>query len=358
MYDSSDKRYSEILDDMLAEVPDHIDKRDNTSFMFMALAPVAKAIYDVHLSCLWTLNQMFLQTQDSAFLLLNAEQYNIYPYPANQATVMGEFDVQVPIGSEFHTEAEQIAFTVIKFIKTENEKFYYELDSTIKSPDANIESGRLIPDDYIPDLTHSRVVELLIPGRTVENIEAFRTRFANERKQNIFGWNSDQYNSEVKKIKGVGQVRTEHHQPTFAGDYDVAVHILNSDNKTPTQALVDVVSDFLLNNTPFTHFPKVFGTQSDNVSVEVKITIDPMYAFGVIEIQAKEKIEELIESINSRWEFANRPLVLRVAQITAVLFEIDGVVDVPEVKINGSPNNFVANGINVLLLQTVSVTPS
>lgn len=354
MYDFEKIKYEDIRDNMLNEISDNIDKRPS-SIVGLSLFPAAMEIYKVYLALSWALDQIFIQTQNFDFLKKNSAQYGIYLIKATNAIVKGSFDVIIPIDHQFRNEETGIIFKVVKEIGQNGNMFEYQLEAQTSGTSGNIQSGRLIPISYVPKLTKSKIIALLIPGRDEETQEDLRQRFLEIMKNEPFGWNQSQYVDEVSKLAGIGQCKVKHHIPTSDSDYNVYVYILDSENHTPSTELVQSTKDWLYQNVPFTHNVEVFAVNTNTVNISVTISISDTADFEIIKFQVIETIENEIKNVNKTWANSKNCLVLRTSALSASLFNIENIEDVTNLTINNSTNNFTATDFNIFRVGTITV---
>ena len=103
-------RYSEtltfetILNEMLSQVPDTVDKREG-SVIYDALAPAAMELAQVYILLDVIFDETFVDTASLQYLMLRAREIGVPIQEATQAVVRGAFQppgLEIPEGSRFN----------------------------------------------------------------------------------------------------------------------------------------------------------------------------------------------------------------------------------------------------------------
>ncbi len=125
MIDFTSKTYRNLLRAQLDRVPDSLDKREG-SLIQTAIGAGAYALEEFYLELDQVQRGAYLQTavgQDLDYLAVLA---NVRRYPASAAVRLGVFNVDVPLGSRFSTNA---ALTTI--IRVDINQTYHNFPKTL-----------------------------------------------------------------------------------------------------------------------------------------------------------------------------------------------------------------------------------
>lgn len=391
------RTFEEILQSMLNTVPSEYDKREG-SVIYDADAPAAAELAKMAIELNWISDQSFADTANREYLIRRAAERNITPREATPAVVAGAFTptaLEIPIGSRFTCDG--IAYTVTEKITDGG----YQLTCETAGLVGNKYTGMLIPITYIQGLQSASITTILIQGEDEESTESLRKRYFDSFRSLAFGGNRQDYTEKVTAIGGVGAVKVirawnqnidpESMIPTEAvttwynglsvtGEVKewidrvygaasqqlltvggvVRLIILASNYSKATPTLVNYVQEQIdpspqgegYGIAPIGHV--VLVSTVDEVTVNVSATFE--FASGVTFEDIKSRIVAVVEAylyeLRSLW-VDNIPVV-RITQLTARMLTVDGVLDVTNVRINGSAQNLTLTEEQIPILGEVS----
>lgn len=354
--------YENILESMLKNVPSDVDKREG-SVIFDTLSPAALELANAYIYLDIILNNAFADTAEREYLILRAKERGLAPYEATKAVL--KLEVTYTGTSENVKPGDRFSLDGMTYVVTE--QMINETDSVITTypfgeddpqdsdpgntiygqwrvecetpgKEGNTRFGDVLPLQSISELASAKITELLIPGEDTEGTEEFRERYFEAVNNEAFGGNRADYRQKVKSIEGVGQVKIYR---TPKGGGTVRVVITDSENKKPSTELVNQVKEILdpeeyeglgYGEAPVGHAVEVEGVSSVDVDVSVKwqtesnVTVDE----GLI----IEAIENYFDEVNSKWDSRDH-ITIYAAQIIARILDIEGIVDVTSIFING-----------------------
>ena len=354
--------YENILESMLKNVPSDVDKREG-SVIFDTLSPAALELANAYIYLDIILNNAFADTAEREYLILRAKERGLAPYEATKAVL--KLEVTYTGTSENVKPGDRFSLDGMTYVVTE--QMINETDSVITTypfgeddpqdsdpgntiygqwrvecetpgKEGNTRFGDVLPLQSISELASAKITELLIPGEDTEGTEEFRERYFEAVNNEAFGGNRADYRQKVKSIDGVGQVKIYR---TPKGGGTVRVVITDSENKKPSKELVNQVKEILdpeeyeglgYGEAPVGHAVEVEGVSSVDVDVSVKwqtesnVTVDE----GLI----IEDIENYFDEVNSKWDSRDH-ITIYAAQIIARILDIEGIVDVTSIFING-----------------------
>ena len=354
--------YENILESMLKNVPSDVDKREG-SVIFDTLSPAALELANAYIYLDIILNNAFADTAEREYLILRAKERGLAPYEATKAVL--KLEVTYTGTSENVKPGDRFSLDGMTYVVTE--QMINETDSVITTypfgeddpqdsdpgntiygqwrvecetpgKEGNTRFGDVLPLQSISELASAKITELLIPGEDTEGTEEFRERYFEAVNNEAFGGNRADYRQKVKSIDGVGQVKIYR---TPKGGGTVRVVITDSENKKPSTELVNQVKEILdpeeyeglgYGEAPVGHAVEVEGVSSVDVDVSVKwqtesnVTVDE----GLI----IEDIENYFDEVNSKWDSRDH-ITIYAAQIIARILDIEGIVDVTSIFING-----------------------
>jgi len=337
MYEAN--TYDAILERMLEQIPDSIDKREG-SIIFDALAPVAVELAQTYIEMDAILNEAFADTASREYLIKRAAERGLAPSAATYTVAKGEFNIDIAVGDRFscgdynYAASEKISNGVWKLI----------CETPGSTPNGNL--GMLIPIDYIDGLTTAALAEILIPGEDEEETEDFRSRYFATLSTKSFGGNKADYIEKVNTVSGVGGVKV---YPVWNGGGTVKLVIINSDYGKATTTLIDTVQtmvDPTINRgggdglPPIGHIVTVETVTETKVDLTFNITYQEGYSFHEVESYITGVIDNYFLELCKTWD-NNDSLIIRISQLESRLLNVTGVVDVTGTTINGEASNLV-----------------
>ena len=337
---------------MLDRIPEGLDKREG-SVLYNALAPTAVELQNAYIEMDTILDLTYIDTTEGEYLTKKCHERGIDRMEATNAIVKGVFNIDVPIGSRYYIDG-------LNFIVTEKiEQNTFRLQCETSGEQGNHSIGKMIPVEYIPELTSAMLTDVLIPGEDIESDKSLRQRYYDSLYGYAFGGNIADYKQKVGKMQGVGAVKV---YPVWQGGGTVKIVILSSEYTTPSQYLIDTIQTAVdpvqnhgegLGIAPIGHIVTVVGAGQTVVDVSTNITYQNGYGFPNIQNAFEKAIDEYFQELNQSWE-NEQNIVVRVSRIESRILDIDGVVDVSGTTLNGQQKNVVIESDNIVVRGNVS----
>lgn len=343
--------YEEILQRMLDRVPNAMDKREG-SIIYDALAPAAAELAQMHVTLKSYLDLVFVDTSSEDYLTRLCTQFGIEREEATQAVrkVVLEGISEIPIGSRFSIDS-------LFFVATEKiADFEYKAKCETSGTIGNKVFGKLTPITYIQGLSSATLTDVLIPGEEIETDEELKNRYFEYVREPAFGGNIADYKRKVKSLDGVGQVKVF---PVWNGAGTVKLVLLDSDFNVPTPTLIQNVTDAVkgdgggLGIAPIGHYVTILPTSGESINFEFTgLRLKDSYNSSEVEENITKSLEDYLLSLRKEWESNDKTLV-RVAYIEYRALDVEGVLDLNEVLINGSRANLEVTEESIPILGSV-----
>lgn len=337
--------YQEILQRMLDQVPDAVDKREG-SIIYNALAPAAIEMQLMYIEAGAILNETFADTASRIYLIKRAAERGVVPDEASKAILKGEFNIDVPISSRFSLDA--LNYKAIEKISTG----VFKLECETEGAEGNLHLGTLIPIDYIDGLTSAGLTGVLIPGEDEEETESLRSKYFATLQSQAYGGNIADYKEKTNAIQGVGGVKV---YPTWSGGGTVKLVILDSTLQHPSTELVNTVQTAIdpIGNqgtgaglAPIGHVVTVVGVNEQTIDITTNITYQTDWTWDDVKSYVEAAIDEYFLELNQTWE-ENENLVVRISQIETRLLNVIGIIDISETTINGAEANLILDADSI-----------
>lgn len=358
-FDGYTKEY--IEDQMLDQVPNDLDKREG-SIIQTALGPVAWYLEGLYMQLNQVQQNAFPSTAVGESLDLVVENRGLVRNAATAAVRQGTFNVAIPEGSKFKTinGADSLVFTSGKQISASTGSYVYELTCDTPGSAGNSYTGQILPITAISGLTSAYIGEIISVGTDEETDDALRARYYASFDAASFGGNIAAYRNTILAISGVGAVQV---YPTWQGGGTVLCSILGTDLKPALPALVQQVQNIICppEDEGSSPSPNGYGmapigaavTITTGTELTLNITCNIEFASNVqngveaYQAEIEEKIQNYLDSVNATWgnpltgQTVEYPVEVYVSRIIYAILEVQAVVNVTNLLINGSPNDLV-----------------
>lgn len=359
--------FENIMSNALEKVPDDIDKRQG-SVIYDALAPACYQLAEMYMELKEVLLNTFVETSYGEYLDKKVMEQGLTRYKATYARKKGKFTLlddtpaNIQIGSRFSTinMDTQLTYKIVDVFKNEHNQIVpgeYILQCETIGIIGNGYIGDLLPITYISNLKECKLTTLITPARDEENDEELKNRFILEVNQRPFGGNVAQYDVEVRKIDGVGEVQV---YPTWNGGGTVKCSVVDTEFNVVSEELLKEIKNLIdpeenegkgLGIAPIGHVVTVTTPEVVNINIEAKIYLMTGYTIEQISDQIKKSIDEYLKELKKNWGIAddmNRyELSIYIAKLTVAILKVPGVANATNIKINGQQNDFqlIQNGI-------------
>ncbi|MBO5143625.1 MAG: baseplate J/gp47 family protein [Clostridia bacterium] len=347
--------YEYILNEMLDSISDDLDKREG-SVIYNAIAPAAMKLSENYRKMENIIAIMNIDTANGEYLDNLTKQFGIERKEATYAIKKGLFYdkdnqlMNVEIGKRFSID--NYIYSVYEKIDTGT----YQMKCEILGNGGNIQSGNLLPIDYISGLATAKLTDLLIPAVDEETDEELRDRFYSSVNSVAFGGNIADYKEKTKEIEGVGAVKVI---PVWNGGGTVKVIILDSSLNVASNTLLENVENAIGENgdgiAPIGHTVTTVSADKENIYVSCTITLDEDYTIETITGPITNAIENYLKELKEEWENTTS-LTVRIAHIESRILNVSGVVDISNTMINNSTGNLIVGNEKIPYLENLQIS--
>lgn len=320
-----------------------IDTREG-SIIYNAVAPTCLELAILYTQLDNILNETFADTASRNNLIKRCAERGITVQPATQAIRLGLFnsDAKISIGDRFSLHT--LNYKVIKEVGAGR----FQLECETAGIVGNMESGNLIPIDYIEGLTTAELTDVLIAGEDEEDTEVLRERFFNSLNAKSFGGNITDYKEKTKDINGVGGVKV---YPVWNGGGTVKLVIIDTDYNKPSQTLIDTVQAEIdplenqgqgLGTAPIGHTVTVEGVSEQSVNIKTKIVFRDGWDWLSSQIYIDEVIDNYLKELSKSWD-DEKNLIVRISQIESKLLNSlnNMILDISDTLLDDESENII-----------------
>jgi len=338
--------YEALLNRALQRVDTGVDTSEG-SFLFDAIAPCVAELYEAYLYIDELEKRVYADTAYGEYLERRCAERGIYRKEASYAIRKGYFDSEVPIGSRWGKE--ELTYIVTELVQNGAYLLKCEQSGTI----GNRYDGDLINIDAVENINTAKLGEVVQFGANREQDDALRCRYFNSFEKEAFGGNVADYKEKVGSIDGVGQVKV---YPAWNGGGTVKLRLLNSTNNIPSSELIEKVQSLVdpiqnsgegLGIAPIGHSVTVEAAEQVEIQLTTHLTFKGS-SWENVSSRVNKVIEDYFSELRSTWSESD--IVVRISQIEARLLDIDGIIDIEDIKLNGSTRNLYLSGEEVPVL--------
>lgn len=336
--------FNTILNRMIDTIPDSFDKRLG-SLIYNALAPTAMEIMQTYVNQYIFVDQTYLGAAVAQNLDNWGGNLSLVRFPATPALRIARmYDLNmhptnISLNSRFATPTDQggIPFTTIERLGLG----LFVLECEIPGAIGNEYTGDILPLFSANNLGRAEIVDTQKSGEDEERDEDYRERILARLNQAAFGGNISDYKEFVKAIDGVGGLKVF---PVWDGGGTVLLSVVDGSYdpisvpfQTALKNLIDPTdqSGNGVGLAPIGHSVTITTPERIIINVSAKVTLDNR-TIGQIQQEAEQNIASYFREVRTTWSDSNIANVFVIMVANAIL-KIQGVVNVTNVILNGSP---------------------
>lgn len=354
MYEDQTKEA--ILDRMLTESPDDIDKRQG-SVTWDLLSPAAIELAHAYIELDNVLRFGFADTTYGEFLDRKAREVGLNPprklatKSVGQVTFTGPENTVIPEGTQMSTGGERPILFVTTAAGTIDSggSVTVTAESAEGGANTNVAAGtiRIVLGDLagIVAVTNETYFE---GGTDTETDESVLQRYYEHVRRPATSGNAGHYRQWALSVPGISDAKV---YPIWDGPGTVKVVLLDDDKRSPSSIVVDNVRDYIEKQRPVGADVTVEGAVEVPINVSVNVTLASGSSVAEVRSMIENGVREYLQSL----AFTD-PLV-RYTRIMAVILDIPPIVDFTDLLVNGVDNTNIeiADG-SVAVLGAVTVT--
>lgn len=338
----------ELIDMGLSRVDSEIDRRTG-SIIYDTIASIAAPMLFIAMEGASIDKATYIATSYDEYLDKRVAEKGLERLPATAAIKKAAFtDSNGPavilVGSRFSAidSADKLIYKVIEATDT---KGVYLLECETLGTVGNGYFGKLLPVSNISTLSSAEITNDYQAARDQETDDELRSRYDAAAKRTPFGGNVSQYEEDVKKLSGVGDLQIHRAYPSSG---HVLLSVIGVDRRRISQ---DLIKDLQLQIDPDMEgtglglapmFHKVRVVTATEISIPVSFDLTVLNGYTVEQLRPLilQKLEELFEQLRRSWGLLDNQrhiydTTIYLSRIIVSISSILGVVNVSNVKVNG-----------------------
>lgn len=332
------KTYEKILQGMLDEVPDEVDKREG-SIIYDALAPCAYFLAQQQFQIEHVLDLIFPDTAIEEYLDRAAGAYGLSRKKATAAVRRMITSTEVSMGTRWG-----ISGLVYCVTDTAGMNEYIV---TCETPGeiGNQYSGNMEPISNISNVTATLGgIDKL--GTDDETDDAFRERLYAKIKQPATSGNAYHYRQWAMEVKGVGDAKVF---PLDDGPGTVTVLVVD-DDKEISSTLPDTVSEHIETVRPIGATVTVSSPEALLINTSASVLLDGSKTISEVEAAFKKELTSFLKGMTF--------MTYRVsyAKLGSLLLDIPGVEDFDNFRLNSGTGNVTISERQIPVIGMITLT--
>lgn len=347
-----DLSLQEIIDMGLEKVPTEFDRRTG-SVIYDTIAAAAVPILFLAIEGAQIEDISFIETTYGEYVDKKVAEKAITRYPATNAVKKGRLTTEkgpatnIPTGTRFSAvdSMEGLIYTVIGPMDIPGE---YKLECETAGSIGNSYYGAIVPISYIEPLASAEIVGDYQEARDLETDEDLKQRYVDTYKRNSFGGNVSQYDEEVKKLEGVGELQVHRAYPSSG---HVTLSIVGPGYRKISTDLIKTLQDTIdpevngeqgtgLGLAPIFHTVHITTPVERVVPISFTLQVLNGYTVDQLKPLINEKLEDLFAELRKSWGVLDTTkhiyeVIIYTARIIVAISSIIGVVNVTDIRIDG-----------------------
>lgn len=348
----SDETYSTILARTQKNVSDSVMKTEG-ALVFNALSALAYELEKIYIQMDFIGEQSHARTADYEHLKLIAADRGLTPKEATYAEVKATADAEMPVGTRVNLKA--FNYRVVEKMSDGS----YRLVCEESGSEPNNLRGEVTLIDYVKDLEHCTITELLTSGEDYETQEDFYERYLESFTTASFAGNVAAYKEQLKAVQGIGGAKI---YPVWNGGGTVKAILISSDFTVPSEYLISQVQEKFCpapfkgyGLAPIGHDFTAEAVKKVDVTIHTSIQFGSEYSYNSLKNTIEEKVKTYLHSLAKSWEDSEK-LIVYISKLESEILDIPGIIDITSTALNGAAANLVLDADSIPAFLSLEVT--
>lgn len=354
--------FDTIMERMLARLPDDIDKSEGSPVYDM-LASAAIELEQAYMEMDNVINLAFADTTYGEYLDRRAAEQGLTRKPAvaatGEVTVTGPEGTSIPAGTVFATNDDSPVYfeTTVDVVLSGGST---TISVQAQSPGVlgNVDAGKItVTVGELADVISVTNDEPTAGGIDEESDDELLARYIEKVSTPITSGNKYQYESWAKSIAGVSDAKCF---PLWNGPGTVKVVLVDEEKRSPSQSIIDAVTDYIESQRPVGANVTVVGVTEVSIDISADLTLQDGVSIDDVKTEITNNLTSYFKTVafadDSVDTVAANDGVVRYSQIANAIYDATGVIDYANLKVNGGTANIVLGDEEVPVVGAVLVT--
>lgn len=347
-----------LIDMAMEKAPADVDRRVG-SIIYDTIASVAVPLLFIAIEGAQIDEATYIESAYGEYLDLRVAEKALTRYPATKAIKRARFmrndepANNIPKDTRFSAvdNDEELIYKVLSSVEDTPGDYLVECETA--GSVGNLYYGALMPISYIDTLSSAAIIADYQEARDTESDEDLRQRYLDVYKRSSFGGNVSQYDEEVKKLDGVGEVQVYRAYPSSG---HVTLSVVGPGYRKISADLIKTLQDTIdptINNqqgtglgiAPIFHKVHVTTPTEQTIPISFSLQVDNGYTVEQLRPLINEKIEEYFTQLRKEWGVLDTTthsyrLTIYTTRIIVAILGITGVTNITDIKINGVAGDY------------------
>ncbi len=332
------RTFEEIIQGMLAKVPDDVDKREG-SVIYDALAPCAYFLAQQNFQLDNFVDLVFVDTAAGEYLDKAVAPYGVTRKPATAAVRKMTTSAAVNIGTRWGISG--LVYVVTCLISGTD----YEVECETAGEVGNHYSGAMQPVSNITGIT-ATLTDIITAGTDKEKDDALRERLYQKVQLPATSGNAYHYKLWALEVPGVGDAKVF---PLDDGPGTVTVLVVDSD-KLVDKTLEPTVAAYVETVRPIGASVTIDSPAVKAIDITAKVLLDGSRLLADVLTDFKAYLSTYLKSLVF---FDYR---VSYAKVGSILLSIPGVLDYDSLTLNSTSGNVLIGAKEIPVMGIVVLT--
>lgn len=349
-----DLTLQELIDMALTKVDTEVDRRTG-SIIYDTIASAAVPMQFIALEGASIEDATYMPTSYGPYVDKRAAEQGMSRLEATAALKKGVFTDQngpteVPVGTRFSTidNANPLVYVIQDVTDI---KGTYILQCESNGSIGNAYYGKLLPISYINTLSSAEITGDYRVARDEETDEELKARYFAAVRRTPFGGNISQYEEEVKKIQGVGDLQVHRAYPSSG---HISISIIGTNRRKITSDFINELQEVIdpgeegtgLGLAPIFHRVRISTPSEVEIPISFDLTVLNGYTVEQLEPLIRQRLEDMFTQLRRDWGILDARLlvystIIYISRIIVSVSAILGVANISNVKINGQAEDMM-----------------
>lgn len=338
---------NEIQSRMLGNISDKYDKSEG-SFFFDPIAAVTIELEKSYEEQGVILTNAFVSTAGGEYLERKCAELGIERKAATKAA--GTVEITGAVGAKI-LQGNLVSTELVTYVITENKtigasgKESVSIECSQAGTIGNVPVGAI---KYFP-VTLEGILSVTNPsamtsGYDRETDDSLRKRFYDKVNSPATSGNVGHYKQWAKSVTGVGEVKVI---PTWNGAGTVKVVLCNANMRAADSGLINATSTYIETQRPIGAKVTVVSASEKTISITATIVLGNGRTLEEVKADFEKAVTNYFK------EIAFTGLYVSYAKVGSILYDIYGVSDYSNLKLNGASSNIVLTDMELPVVGTV-----
>lgn len=358
-----DRIFENLQSEMLQDTSTGVDQQEG-SLIATSIAKQAVRLEEAYAELAYVYENMLVDTMDREHLTESGAEAGLPINEGTQAVVRVSCNCELPEGMQITALDSEYNYMYSAFVESKEDesgalRYYYDF----KADEEGIAPGSYRGDvdllDPVDDFEDAEVIGTTTAGTDAEDTEVYRERRLKWFDTKPCAGNRAYYEQKLKETGLAGGVKIPRRK---SGETQLNLYFITAGYSAPTdeqtaelQAIVDP-TEYAGDGyglAAIGHVVVVHGASAVTINISYTLTLKGDMQYADIKTLAEEACEAYLSGLRKTWE-EESGIIVRRSGIENALLDVSGVIDITDVKLNGTAGNLSLGEYEIPVLGEVT----